>query len=85
MPAGLKRAAKVKTPPAVREKCWAKCKLADRTEGTAVARARAAAAGRCGLSAAWTAGTACFLTALVSVVKLLPFHTIGLDQVNHRL
>lgn len=81
MPVGLKRAAKVKTPPRPERSFRGKrgmVELADGTQGTAVA----AAAGRRRLAVAWTA---CFLTALVSVVKLLPFGTIGLDQVNHRL
>lgn len=57
MPAGLKRAAKIQTPPAVREESAAKRgvlvrELADGAGGTAVAGACTAAAGRCGLAVA---------------------------------
>lgn len=94
MAAGLKRAAEVKTPSICiaagqREACgkiWqVSPELADGVEGAAVARACAAAAGCCGVSVTWTAWAGGFLAALVSVVKLFPFGTIGLDQLNHWL
>ncbi len=50
-----------------------------------VAGACAATAGCSGVCVTWTARAAGFLAVLVSVVKLFPFGTIGLDQVNHWL
>lgn len=91
MAAGLKRAAEVKTPSvciaAGRREACGKIRhgFPRLARGAAVASVRAAAAVRCDLSVAWASRAGGFLAALMSVVELFPFGTIGLDQINHRL